>query len=516
MKNKFLLLIIFACACACACAQDLRLYSDDMVLQQGAPLHFQGRAHAGERVKVALAGLSTEVRADSRGRWEAWLPALPAGGPYTLQMGSETYRRVYLGEVWLCSGQSNMEFTLSNDAEFRRHAAASDPNGPAPDGGDYLAQGTAHPRLHLFNMKARWLTMPPRWSDEALAEVDAFRYFDTSAGWTLCSEAEASRFSAIAYYFGRALADSLPDLHIGLVLNAVGGSPAESWASSQTLQSHHPDMLADWPNNPLVQDWVRKRGCENAGSDGHLHPYRPAYLYQAGLEPLSPFAFRGVIWYQGESNAQDVALHERLFPHMLADWRRTLRSPDGTLPFLMVQLSSIAPRLTWPEFRDSQRRLAESLSRTWMAISSDYGDSLDVHPRTKRPIGTRLAALALHGAYHRPQPAILPYAPTGWTLDKGRLTLDCAGQPLRFTKATPRMFEVQAPDGQWIEAQPLVLDGRARPQPSDRPGRLALQLPAGLRPVAVRYAWQPFTRANVTNAQGWPLSTFLLPLNTTR
>ena len=521
MKRLFtsLLIILYTCALAhaqtfnAACSPDPHLYSDNMVLQQGAPLFFSGQTAAGARVKVAMAGASAKVRADAQGQWQATLPPMPAGGPYDLQLGKDTYHNVYIGEVWLCSGQSNMEFKLNNDAEFRRHAAYSDPNGPAPDGGDYLAAGTAHPRLHLFSMHERWRTNPGPWPAEALAEVDAYRYFDNSKGWTLCSEEEASRFSAIAYYFGRALADSLADdVHIGLILNAVGGSPTESWIDASTLRRYHPEILQDWSHNDLVQDWVRRRAVENVGDAGHLHPYQPVYLYNAAIAPLRGYMLRGVIWYQGESNAQDVAEHERLLPLMLQSWRRTLSSADGRLPFYMVQLSSIAPRLTWPAFRDSQRRLAQRLPATWMAICSDLGDSLDVHPRQKRPVGERLATLALHNTYRQPQAAILPYAPTDWNLETGSLTLNYADQPLRFTTAVPRMFEVQRPDGEWIEATPEILSPKGTRQASATPGTLRLRFPADVTPVAVRYGWQPFTRANVTNAQGWPLSTFSLPL----
>lgn len=519
MKKYLATLLIILYTYALAHAQvtsvspEPHLYSDNMVVQRHAPLFFSGHAAPGERVSVSLAGQSAEVRADSEGQWQASLPPMPAGGPYDLQLGKNTYHNVYVGEVWLCSGQSNMEFKLNNDAEFRRHAAYSDPNGPAPDGGDYLAAGTAHPRLHLFSMHERWRTNPGPWPAEALAEVDAYRYFDNSKGWTLCSEEEASHFSAVAYYFGRALADSLADdVHIGLILNAVGGSPTESWIDAATLRRYHPEILQDWSHNALVQDWVRGRAVENVGDAGHLHPYQPVYLYNAAIAPLRGYMLRGVIWYQGESNAQDVAEHERLLPLMLQSWRRTLSSADGRLPFYMVQLSSIAPRLTWPAFRDSQRRLAQRLPATWMAISSDLGDSLDVHPRQKRPVGERLATLALHNTYRQPQAAILPYAPTDWNLEAGSLTLNYADQPLRFTTAVPRMFEVLRPDGEWIEATPLILDARGRQQNSTQPGTLTLRFPADVTPIAVRYGWQPFTRANVTNAQGWPLSTFSLPL----
>lgn len=483
------------------CATVDGLYSDHMVLQRHVPLSFSGVAAPGERVKVSLADISAEVRADRCGHWSVLLPALPAGGPFDLQLGSTTYHDVYVGEVWLCSGQSNMEFRLSNDAEFHGGVTHSDPNGPAPVGDGQLARGTAHPRLHLLTMQPRWLTYNWRWSETACDSVDRLIYYDTSRGWRPCTEQEASRFSAVAYYFGRELADSLDGVHVGLINNSVGGSPTESWISEATLREAQPAMLEDWQNNELVQDWVRLRSSQNVGKDGHRHPYQPHYLYDAGIKPLADYGMRGAIWYQGESNAQDVAEHELLLPLMLADWRATLTSPESMLPLYMVQLSSIAPRLTWPDFRDSQRRLANSMPGVWMAVSSDVGDSLDVHPRLKRPVGHRLAALALTHTYGKPTDQRLPTEPTSYTLRPGCLLLHFGGIQPVIARAPQRTFEVQTPEGEWVEARPSIVGQDVR-----------LDYSKAFTPVAVRYAWQPFTRANVTSPTAWPLSTFKLTL----
>lgn len=463
-------------------AIDASLCSNHMVLQREAPLPFSGMAAPGERIHVSLAGISAEVRADQAGRWEVMLPAMPAGGPYVLQIGKQTFSDVYVGEVWLCSGQSNMEFLLRQDADHKK------------------LQSLADDRLHLFNMVARWRTNPTRWAESACDSVDRLQYYDYSKGWERCTEQSALRFSAIAYYFGKELADSL-GVHVGLVLNAVGGSPAESWIDAETLGKVQPEIYQRWYENQLVQDWVRQRSEENVGRNHHRHPYQPSYLYDAGIMPIRSITFRGAIWYQGESNAQDVAEHELLFPLLLKSWRSTLKSPEPELPFYMVQLSSIAPRLTWPDFRNSQRKLAKNLSGVHMAISSDVGDSLDVHPRHKLPVGHRLAQLALRSTYGHSTEPILPTEPTAYTLKKGSLTLDFGGTPVTFGARPRNMFEIRDAKGNWHEAYPTLDHGRLR-----------LNFNPIINPTAVRYAWQPFTRACVTTAGGWPLSTFEMEL----
>lgn len=500
----FLLLTIIVSACTCAYARVTGLpitFSDNMVLQRDATLHFSGCAAPGERIHVALADIHAEVRANAAGKWSAALPAMPAGGPYELCIGDKHYHNIYIGEVWLCTGQSNMEFRLNQDADFRKNSKVlSDPNGPAPTSEEGLRLRADHDKLHLFNMRARWLTGAYRWSEEACDSTDRLLYFDTSRGWELCTSETAKSFSAIAYYFGRELADSL-DCHVGLILNAVGGSTTESWIDHETLYTAQPQIFDNWSENPLVMQWVRGRAVQNVGNTGHRHPYQPCYLFDTGIEPLRQVAMRGAIWYQGESNADDVAEHEVLFPLMVKSWREALTCPDGDLPLYMVQLSSIAPRHTWPAFRDSQRRLAERISGVWMAISSDVGDSLDVHPRLKRPVGHRLAALALKNTYHKPVTGIMPYAPTSHELKKGRIFLKFGDAHPRFLHTPRKMFEVRDKEGRWQEAVPTVVGPTIR-----------LDFTPLITPTAVRYGWQPFTRACVTNETEWPLSTFEIPL----
>lgn len=465
-------------------------YGDGMVLQRGQAIRLHGTADAGTPVCVRFRGMERTDTAGAHGpggRWEVCFPAQLAGGPYelTFSAGAEqrTLRDVWVGEVWLCSGQSNMAFPLSSAATAREDLAAAD----------------TLSRVHLYHMAPVAETDAVAWPDSVLEAVNDLRYF-RPGGWTRADAAAAARFSAVGFHFARVLADSL-GCHVGVLCNAVGGSPAEAWIDRARLELHRPAMLHDWTNGDYAQPWVRQRAAENMqGKKTALqrHPYEPAYLFEAGIAPLEGYALRGVVWYQGESNAHNVELHERLFPLLEESWRAQWAAPR--LPFYVVQLSSIAPRRSWPHFRDSQRRLCERLPQTWMAVTSDVGDSLDVHPRRKREVGERLAFSALYHTYGRT--SVVPSGPlyAGFRREGGALRLSfrwAGGMQAARPGAALCGFEVAGPDGLYHPASARV-EGRT----------VVVSSPAVTAPCAVRYGWQPFTRANLVNAAGLPASTF--------
>ena len=225
----------------------------------------------------------------------------------------------------------------------------------------------------------------------------------------------------------------------------------------------------------------------------------PAYLYNCGLRPWQGYALRGVLWYQGESNAQDIATHERLFPLLLQSWRNTLETGGEDLPFLFVQLSSISTRPTWPAFRDSQRKLAEANTNVWMSVCSDLGDSLNVHPTHKREVGERLAASALHRVY-----GFHDVVPSGPMVRAAHLQKDAVAVSFDYGNGLHPAsgkkiigFELAGNDGKFYPASAEA-----------RPDGVVLRSPQVPAPTAVRYGWQPFTRANLVNAAGLPASTF--------
>lgn len=466
------------------------VYADSMVLQRDSAITLRGWADAGARIRVSIGGQRHHTQAARNGCWQLTLRPLKAGRDYTLRITDGqrtlTYRGVAAGEVWLCSGQSNMAFRLRQAAT----AAADVPQARQPD-------------IRLFNMQPRWETTAAAWSAEALDSVNALRYYD-SAGWQTCTPRSAADFSAVAYYFGQMLHDSL-QVPVGLICNAVGGSPAEAWVDRRTLEHEFPAILRQWTQNDFIQPWVRARARQNMGTSAQplqRHPYEPCYLFEAGVAPLERFPVRGVIWYQGESNAHNMEAHERLFRLLLQSWRQYWG--NDSLPFFYAQLSSLN-RPSWPWFRDSQRRLMTDLPACGMAVTSDVGDSLDVHPRQKRPVGRRLARWALNRVYGR---ALTPGGPLVRQAEargrKVRLSFDYAeglttsdGQPLRT-------FEVAGPDGVFYPAQAVV-----------RHDAVVVESPQVEEPCSVRYGWQPFTRANLVNAAGLPASTFRVAVRAT-
>lgn len=473
------------------------LFTDGMVLQRNRPLRMKGTANAGDTVTVRLGGIVAETVSDNRGHWLATLPPFKeaTGLEMTVTAPGDTvtFNDIAVGEVWIASGQSNMEFNMASTSTY----------------GEDCVKGN-DPLLRFFDMKPVAYTNPGEWTDAQKLLTDELHYF-APALWQESTLQNVGAFPAVAWYFGRALRDSL-NVPVGIISNAVGGSPAEAWIDIETLEHVMPEILDSWRTNDYLQPWVQGRIAENTGNadERHRHPYEPSYLYSAAIRPIEEYNVAGTIWYQGESNAHNIEVHEQLFPVLVAGWRNAFRSAD--MPFLFVQLSSL-DRPSWPLFRDSQRRLAETVPGTAMVVSSDHGDSLDVHPRNKRPIGERLAQQALNRVYGYhglvPEgPAIKRAVIQGnqgqghegkvvleFDYDEGLGTSD--GQP-------PCTFELAESEGLYYSADSVEIT-------SDN--KLILRSDKVANPRIVRYGWQPFTRANLVNGAGLPASTFKIVID---
>lgn len=459
------------------------LYADNMVLQRDMPLDIHGTANAGEQVTVSIAGQKVTAVANNRGEWSVTLQPLRVGTDYTLtiQAGNQKreFHRVAAGEVWLCSGQSNMAFMLNEASTAKEDIPlANDPG------------------FRLFDMKGRWKTYDGVWPASCLDSLNHLQYFGNTT-WEDVSPESAAKFSAIAYYYGKMLRDSL-QVPVGLICNAVGGSPTESWIDRNTLETEFPAILNDWLHNDFIQDWVKGRAAKNLGFDStklSRHPYEPCYLYESGVLPLQQYPIKGVIWYQGESNTHNMEAHERLFQLLVDSWRSNWKNPQ--LPFYFVQLSSL-DRSSWTWFRDSQLRLMKSIPHTGMAVSSDHGDSLNVHPTHKQPIGERLARWALCDSYGY---SITPSGPLFESVvrEGEALVVSFAfGEGLRTSDGnSPSCFEIAEEEGLYHPANVTIVGDKVR-----------LTSPDLKAPRYVRYAWQPFTRANLVNKDGLPASTF--------
>ncbi len=505
------------------------VYSSGMVLPRDEHLLIEGRANARcsiHRVlsrdgKVVDEG-ETFTYAD--GSWWMEMPHMKAGGPYTLTftatpLPTENYRfyypekypfqlqnltkaakqmltidSLYFGDLWLASGQSNMELRVDQCNTLEQDLA------------DAARLGQ---RLHLYNMPARARTDAIEWPDSVLRYTNELRHMDFQ-GWKTASPASVRIFSDVAFNFARVLCDSLPDVPIGIICNAVGGSTTESWVDRTTLEWEFPNILRDWRNGDFGQAWARGRMTQNiahaldkespAYNTLQRHPYDPSYLFEAAIAPLGHLPIKGVIWYQGESNAHNVEVHAQLFRLLEQSWRQHFArrwncefQQKPALPFYFVQLSSL-PRPSWPAFRDSQRRLAAELPDTWMAVSSDVGDAADVHYRTKRPVGERLALLALAHTYGH---TLESEGPSPRSVVRGQNnTLQVAFDHAAGLTCT-RGFEMAASDGLFYPAD-IQING----------DKIVLSSPSVKNPVVVRYGWKGFTDADLRNAQGLPASTF--------
>ncbi len=485
------------------------LFGDNMVLQRDQPLPVWGKAAAGEKISVRFASHTKTATADSSGNWKVVLSSLPANAePRTLTISAESIRHssfvirdftnVLVGEVWLAAGQSNMEFPLSREA----HAAQEIP-----------VATNSQIRLLNLGFAGQYFFSKPFGSNE-VARMSPEKLFH--GDWKSCSPGNAKDFSAIAYYFSREIQRD-QNVPVGVINCAVGGSPTEAWIRRGALDSD-PELIAmtrgNWLTNTALDDWCRQRGHENLdaplaaglavpGDDlGPNHHFKPAFLWDAGPARFAPFALRGVLWYQGESNSLEerrVRQHEKLFPLLVHDWRAAWGENS---PFLFCQLSSIQTNsyksAFWPAFRDQQRRFVETIPNTGMAVTSDYGLPNDVHPREKREVGRRLALVARAKVYagkiefSGPQPvqAVVRGA-------QAEIVFSHAAG-LKASDAKPANgFELAGVDGIFHSAAATILGEK-----------ILLHAHEVNTPCRVRYGWQPFSAGNLVNGDGLPASTF--------
>lgn len=466
------------------------LFADHMVLQRNKSIPIFGTAKAGQKVEVIFNNKRLSTISNAAGQWKIMFPAMPHGGPYQLKVQSNgtqiEINDVLIGDVWLCAGQSNMAFPLKASATGKTE----------------LDRLKNNPLLRLLKFEPIAETSNSSWDSLTLQQVNQLNYF--KGQWQTTNALSASGFSAIAYYFGKKIVaeGAVP---VGLIEVAVGGSILESWIDRSTMEHDEQlaDMLTDWRKSDFIQEWVRERAdvnLKNATKIRQRHPYEPSYNYEAGIAKLTGFPIKGVIWYQGESNTQNVEQYEHAFPVLVNSWRQHW---GYNFPFYYVQLSSI-DRPSWSAFRDAQRKLQLQIPNTGMAVSSDLGDSLDVHPSRKKEVGERLALLALKNNYNKSIRAVGPAVSTAKLKQNGIV--------ISFTEST----ELSTGDKLPLTGFELLTEKGERLLPVKTiiiNNQVLLSPPKGHSIKAVRYAWQPFTRANLINEAGLPASTFSILLN---
>lgn len=463
-------------------------FSNHMVIQRNETIPVFGKADRGIKIQVSLRSSTLSTIAGSDGNWQVILPSMAAGGPHTLKVSTSTQNitltDILLGDVWVCAGQSNMAFELKNSLN-----------------GVLVTQQASNKNLRLLKLRPIRETDNTEWDSTILSKINRLQYF--KGQWQGTKPAIAAGFSAVGYHFGEAIQRN-ENVPVGLIEIAVGGSGIESWIDRETLEFDEKlvDLLSGWRKSDFIMPWVRERAdknLRNARLPNQRHPYDPAYNYEAGIAQLTRSPIKGVIWYQGESNTHNPELYEAQFKALLQSWRKRW---NQEMPFYYVQLSSIA-RPSWPYFRNMQRSLQSQIPNTGMVVSSDFGDSLDVHPIRKKEIGERLALLALKKTYQRP------------VTSSGPVPISAAKRHNEIVVSFAEARELLANGNKALTGFELLTDkGIALPATARIEGKnVYLEVSRDVQITDVRYAWQPFTRANLINEAGLPASTFSIPVN---
>jgi len=495
-------LLLAAClavaACAALCPADVRLpavIGDGMVLQQQKPVSIWGWADPGEAVTVELAGNKAAATADDSGRWLVKLPPVEAGnlgGMTVTGRNSIRLKNILAGEVWVCSGQSNMQWSL-NQINAKDDIAAAN------------------------HRDIRLLTVPKVPSGQPVSDMEA--------GWQTCNPDTVAEFSAVGYFFGRELQAKLK-VPIGLIDSSWGGTRIEPWTPplgfvsvpelagirAEVERANELYRNAVGENIGRIEQWVENtRACLDAGIslpplpvwpkhelDSHR---KPTGIYNGMIYPLLPFAIRGAIWYQGESNLDDGAVYYYKMKALINGWRKVWGL--GDFPFYYVQLAPFRynrdDKTLLPQLWEAQTK-ALSIENTGMAVTTDIGDLDNIHPKNKQDLGRRLSLWALADTYGYDDLVFSGpmYKRISVQTDRIRIHFDHVGGGLVSRDGKPlNWFTIAGEDRNFVEAEASI-DGDTVVV---RSGKVA-------RPVAVRFAWHEEAEPNLANAELLPAVPF--------
>jgi sialate O-acetylesterase len=459
-----------------------------------------GEADPGEKIQLRFNSQRANTSADEKGNWQIKLSPMEAGGPFELSVEAENkivLKNILIGEVWICSGQSNMEFTLKKSA-----------------GGEEEISKADYPSIRIFIVKHKVADTPQKFCE---------------GEWQVCSPGTIGQFSGVAYFFGRNLYKEL-NVPVGLIQSAWGGTPAEAWMAEEVLESddefnpilnrwnkqmqNYPSALEEFNRNgeKLIENW--KTDSADAAAKGMAPPRKPAKpegpgtrnqpsgLFNGMITPLVPFSFQGVIWYQGEANASRAFQYRRLFPALIDNWRELWG--EGEFPFYYVQLPNLyrqaePSKSGWAELREAQL-MTLSLKNTGMAVAIDIGDPGNLHPVNKYDVGMRLSFIALDNIYGRDDifysgPLFRNYKIDG---KKVLISFDhtASGLAARDGGAL-RGFKICGEDKKFYEAK-AEIEGDG----------IIVWNDSVENPVSVRYAWADNPDCNLINSARLPASPF--------
>jgi sialate O-acetylesterase len=483
LPRKLSTFLIAFLALACDAFADVQLpgiISDHMLLQRDMPVRIFGKAQPDEAVSVAFRGQTVQTVTDAVGRWEVWLQPLKPGPASEMTIrgaNTITVADVLVGDVWIGSGQSNMQWPVGQS-----------------DNPDAEIASATFPQIRLFSV--------PRKTSAVLVE-------DVDARWIVCSPESVKDFSAVLYFFGRDLHKDLK-VPMGLIHSSWGGTPISSWISGPSLVGNYKlepfltyweNVIRQYPVNQTLHEQALKKWEENGSQGGRPapplgpgHHHEPTTLYNAMIAPLTKYTIKGALWYQGETEAGRAQgnIYGDALMTLVQDWRRAFG--QGDFAFYWVQLANYGNALKnghWMRVQEGQVK-ATALRNTGVAVINDIGNPTNIHPTNKQEVGRRLAMLAQNqGA----SPLYRQFTREGSAI---RIWFDNAGTALKTRAGGPVTgFEIAGPDGKYVVATATIEGATVR-----------VSSPDVWNPKSVRYAWDYNSDANLTNALGLPASVF--------
>lgn len=460
MKNKFIVFCVLLLSFVPNLSAKITLphiFSDSMVLQRNEKVLLWGWGNTGEEITIITSWDNKEYVTKTKitAKWEIEVETPKAGGPFIINFkGSENeikLENILIGEVWLCSGQSNMQWSATTNAGI--------------DNAQEEIKNANYPKIRFFTVERRTAEYPQE---------------DLPGTWEVCTPETMKDFSAIAYFFARRLQGEL-DVPIGLIDNAWGGTPAEVWAAKSVFDE----------NTDL-------KTAANTLKDSQWSPVTPSYLYNAMVHPLTPFKIAGTIWYQGESNVSRHAVYKKLFSEMVASWRSAW---GYEFPFYYVQIAPYNYEI--PEegayLRNTQRKALEAIPNSGMVVVSDIATIDDIHPPNKQDVGLRLANLALKQNYKSFQgevngPLFKEFNIQG---KKGEVSFNHANGLMAKGKKVTH-FELAGDDGLYYPAKAIIKNDK-----------VIVSSKKVQQPVSVRFGWSNIAEPNLFNGAGLPASAFI-------
>ncbi|HZV68702.1 MAG TPA: sialate O-acetylesterase [Saprospiraceae bacterium] len=429
------------------------IFNDHMVLQQKSDIQIWGWSKTTEPVKVICSWQNDTLTTagDYKGDWKVTTHTPIAGGPYTIEFIGYNHiilKDILIGEVWLCAGQSNMEWSASAGI----------------DGGEEAIRNANQPQIRFFNVSHQTASSPQN---------------DLRGNWQTCTPETMKYFSAVAYFFGKKISDSL-NVPIGLIESAWGGTPAETWVSESTIK-----------NNLVLSDAYSKLVQEPWG------PIEPGLIYNAMILPLHKTRIAGAIWYQGESNIRNASTYDHLLSALIRNWREQW---GYQFPFYYVQIApfNYGPGIDGVLIQDSQRKVLKVLG-TGMVVTNDIGNPDNLHPPAKKAVGDRLALWALHETYQQKEIDYSGPIYSGMSIEENsiRIHFDHAGPKLISAKEVLDDFTIAGTDQKFYPAT-AIIDGPT----------IIVTNSLVKKPVAVRFAWNNGAVPRLFNSAGLPASCF--------